>query len=229
MTDLRTSSDSLAVAVVTGGHSFEVPAYARLWRDLDGIDAYVQSLEDWSDDVAGVRDEYDAVVFYNMHTFTPTGDEPWPMTKAKAALEALGETRQGIVIWHHALVAFPDWPYWRELTAIDKVVIDVSFNETMPIAVVDPGHPITSGVRAFDIVDETYAMADPSGDIHALLTAEHPKSMNVVGWTSKHRNARVFCLQLGHDGKAWAQPELQTLLRNGIMWTANSSQGSEFV
>ena len=223
MTDLRTSSDSLAVAVVTGGHSFEVPAFARLWRDLDGIDAYVQSLEDWSDDVAGVRDEYDAVVFYNMHTFTPTGDEPWPMTKAKSALEALGEARQGIVIWHHALVAFPEWRYWRDLTAIDKVVIDVSFNETMPVTVADADHPITNGVGAFEIVDETYAMADPSGDIHVLLRTDHPRSMSLVGWTSAHRNARVFCFQLGHDGKAWAQPEFRTLLRNGIMWSGERS------
>ena len=36
---------SLRVAVVTGGHAFDVPNFHRLFRQLPGIDAYPQHLE----------------------------------------------------------------------------------------------------------------------------------------------------------------------------------------
>jgi|SaaInl4_150m_RNA_FD_contig_41_124829_length_934_multi_1_in_0_out_0_2 uncharacterized protein len=210
----------LKVAVVIGGHSFEVPGFKVFWDALDGVDAYIQTLEDWSDDIAGVQKQYDCVVFYNMHTFTPTGEESWPMTKAKESLEALGETEQGIVIWHHSLVAFRKWPLWREISGLEYMTLEVAFDQTMSISVVNTDHPITDGVTDFEIVDETYDIANPVGDMDVLLETDHPKNASKVGWTRTHRNARVFCLQLGHDSQAWANPSLSKLMGNGIRWAA---------
>jgi type 1 glutamine amidotransferase len=53
-----------------------------------------------------------------------------------------------------------------------------------------------------------------------LLTTDHPKSMKTLGWVRQHRNARVFCLQSGHDGVTWASPEFRTVLERGIRWCA---------
>lgn len=222
MPTIQTDDNALTVAVITGGHSFDVPGMHAFWRSLPGVDAYLQSLEDWSDDVAGVRDEYDVAVFYNMHGFTPTGDEPWPMQKAKEALEGLGKTAQGIIVWHHSLVAFPQWQTWRDLTAIRNTAVEVAFNETIPVTVEKSDHPVTRGVSDFDIVDETYKMQDPVGTFDVLLRAHHPKNMGIAGWSSEYGKSRVLCLQLGHDNQAWTNPAFRTLMVNGVKWTARA-------
>ena len=40
--------NSIKVAVVTGGHRFDVPNFHGLFRKLEGVDAYIQSLEDFA-------------------------------------------------------------------------------------------------------------------------------------------------------------------------------------
>ena len=40
--------DSIKVAVVTGGHRFDVPNFHGLFRKLEGVDAFIQSLEDFA-------------------------------------------------------------------------------------------------------------------------------------------------------------------------------------
>ena len=217
---MRSDANRLKIAVITGGHTFDVPGMYAFWRSIDGVDAYIQSLEDWSDDVTGVRDEYDCAVFYNMHGFTPTGDEPWPMHKAKEALEHLGETDRGIVIWHHALVAFPQWSRWREITGIADTSVEVAFNQPIPVTVEAPNHPIVASVRDFTVIDETYGMADPVGDMTVLLRADYPNQMNIVGWTQTFGKARVFCLQLGHDNQSWSNPSMRSIVENGVRWAA---------
>jgi len=210
----------LMVAIVTGGHTFDVPAFRDLWRDLPGVDAYVQSMEDWADDVAKVRDQYDVTVFYGMPIATPTGQEPWPARRNREALEALGATTQGILVLHHAIVAYPEWSLWGEIVGVKDRRTTVAFNETMHVRIADPAHAITASVAPFDIIDETYANLNPDASCHALLTTDHPKSMPVIAWTRAYREARVFCLQLGHDGQAWRNDGFRTVLRRGIEWCA---------
>ena len=210
----------LTVAVVTGGHSFDVPGFQRLLRAIPGVDAYVQSLENWADDVGGVRDRYDVTLFYNMHTETPTGDEPWPFQKVRETLEGLGRTEQGILVLHHAVVAFPKWPYWDELVGIEDRAVEVAFGVPLRVNVADRDHPITAGVEPFDIVDESYAMNDAGQGCRAVLRVDHPASMQTVGWTRMHGDARVLCLQLGHDDVAWQTAGFRAVLERGILWCA---------
>ena len=54
--------------------------------------------EDFCANAGGARDSYEAVVFYNFHQATPTGEGPWYEAPVKAALERIGETEQGVVL-----------------------------------------------------------------------------------------------------------------------------------
>lgn len=47
-----------------------------------------------------------------MYLNTLINDDPW---YENAALSALGETKQGIVILHHSILAFQNWPLWINL------------------------------------------------------------------------------------------------------------------
>ena len=79
---------------------------------------------------------------------------------------------------------------------------------------------ITRGVAAWQMIDETYTMADAGADSEILLTTRHPKSMRTLAWTRTHNNARVFCFQSGHDNQTWQNRAFREVLSRGIHWTA---------
>ena len=54
----------LKVAVITGGHHFEVIAFYQLFRELPGIDTYIQHMADFVTASPDERDLYDVLVFY---------------------------------------------------------------------------------------------------------------------------------------------------------------------
>jgi hypothetical protein len=90
-----TEGNGIRVAVVTGRHAFDVPAFFGLLRSMPGVDFYPQELGNYVADFGRARDRYDAVVFYNYHQAV-SGDGLRPETKA--VLEELGETERGIVL-----------------------------------------------------------------------------------------------------------------------------------
>jgi uncharacterized protein len=221
-------TDTLRVAVITGHHPFDLPAFTRLFRTLPepveglSIDAYIQSLDDFVADEGKTRSTYDAVVFYNFHQETPGAveDDPWYRRGMRAALEQLGESDQGIVLIHHALLAFRKWPFWGDLVGIEQRGFGYHPNEHVPVHVADPEHPITQGLSDWEIVDETYTVDEPGPDNHVLLTTDHPKSMRTLAWTRTFKQARIFCYESGHDARAYENPTYQTVLARGIAWVA---------
>ncbi len=83
----------IKTAVVTGGHAFDVVNFHRLFRSLAGIDAYIQSIDDFSVTTQEARDGYDVVVFYIMMRDRPVDEGlPWYAGKPRTALEHLGQT-----------------------------------------------------------------------------------------------------------------------------------------
>ncbi len=217
---VSSSEQPVRVAVVTGNHPFDVPAFHALFRSTPGIDAYVQHLEDYAGSSAEVRAGYDVVLFYNMHTETPTGKGPWPAKATRAAVEALGDSRPGIFVLHHAILAYPEWPLWSELVGIPDRRFGYHHGERIRVDVASPDHPITRGLASWEMVDETYTMADAGPDAEVLLTVEHPRSMRTIAWTRRFREALVFCLELGHDAAAYADPAFRTVVARGIQWCA---------
>ena len=212
-TDIRT-------AVVTGRHPFDVPGFHAVLRNIPGVDCYPQHLNDFVADAGHVRADYHVVVFYNFHQPTPGTEDGWWASGAREALEALGETDQGIFILHHALLAYPEWPFWSDLCGIPDRSFSYHMGEHVHVDIADPDHPITQGLRPWTMVDETYGMSDPGEDSHVLLTTEHTKSMHALAWTRQHRNARVFCYQSGHGNRTYTNYSFRTVVARGIRWLA---------
>jgi hypothetical protein len=208
-------------AVVTGGHSFDVVNFHALFRAFADIDAYVQHMDDFASASQNCRRSYDVIVFYTMFREGPSDDgQPWFAGKPEEALTQLGDTEQGILVLHHALLAYPDWALWRALTGIDGREIEPFPNQSVHVEVADPSHPITSGLTPWEMTDETYLMAEPDDDVHVLLAAEQERSMRNLAWTRQYRNSRVFCLQSGHDNAAWENPSFKEVLHRGLLWCA---------
>ncbi len=213
-------TSNLKIAVVTGAHEYDVLDFHRLFRELPGVDAYIQHLEDYATDPSPERGSYDAVVFFNYHQETPGTIGDYTDTKTKPALESLIDGPQGIVVLHHAILCYPDWAVWQELSGVTREgPVEGMTNQKFQVDVVDATHPITSGIDSWTLIDETYIMDDADGyDSHMLLTTEHSDSMKTLGWTRERSNGRTFCLQSGHDNQTWTNPQFRTVLGRGIEW-----------
>jgi trehalose utilization protein len=205
--------DPIRTAVITGRHAFDVPAFHALFRSMSEVDFYMQDLENLVADTERAFDQYDVFLFYNMHTATPEG-------KMRRMLERLGERPQGIFVMHHALLAFPEWPFWSRLCGIQDRSLEYYHDQTLNVEVVDPTHPITQGMAPWTMVDETYLMNDAGQDSHILLTVDHPKSMRTIAWTRRFGKARVFCLESGHDRQTFVDPNYRQVVARGIQWVA---------
>jgi len=217
-------SDRVSVAVITGGHPYDVINFRRFFGRLGGIDAYVQHMEDFATSSQRVRDSYDAVLFYGMPR-TPPADDGVPDDAGKplTALLHLGARAQGIVVLHHGLLGYPQWPVWDEITGIaDRTLAAYDHDQRLFISVADADHPVCRGLAGWDLVDETYTMASPGADSHVLLTTDHPKSMAVIGWTRQYRRSRVFCCALGHDNVTWQNINFATVIQRGLLWSAGA-------
>ncbi len=218
MTDAQ---QTVRIAVVTGGHCYNVPPFHDLFRSLEDILADVQHLDDYCSSSTEVRRSYDAIVFYIMMTATPSDEGlPWYAGKQLTALTELGELSQGIVLLHHAILAYPDWPKWQEIVGFDPQFSGYRIGETIRTEIADPDHPITRGVEPWEMIDETYQMMNAGEGCHVLLTCDHPRNAHTLAWTRQYRGARVFCYQSGHDDRTWVNPSFREVLRRGILWTA---------
>jgi type 1 glutamine amidotransferase len=207
-------NNRIKTAVITGGHSFDVPGFHAVFRSMTEVDFYPQSLDNFVDDAGKVRDNYDALVFFNMQI-------PMPDERTRAVLEKLGESDQGIVVLHHALLDHEEWDLWSDIVGIkDRSIRDAAHGVSLPMTVVNTEHPITKGMSDFEIIDETYLMDDPGEGSDILLTTEHDVSMKNVAWARQFRNARVFCYQSGHDNQTYVDPNFRKVLESGIHWVA---------
>lgn len=214
----------LRVAIITGGHAFDLPPFYQMARSLEGMDVYVQHLENFASSPEEVRDAYDGVVFYTMHVPVPEDDGPWFLGRQRSAIERLFERGQGVVVLHHSILAFSTWAFWDDVVGmIHRRTGDrfrYTFGLDLTVRMINEGHPITAGLEDFQIRDEGYRMDDETVNGEVLLMVEHPDSMPIVGWVRKVGRSRVFCDQLGHDAQSWNNPVFREILRRGILWTA---------
>ena len=112
-------SDLIKTAVVTGGHAFDVPRFHDMWRCMPAVDPYFQDIENFAADSGNVRTWYDVILFY--HYNMPKGglDEGTGSSgRIVQMIEQLGDTRQGIVVLHHAVVAYPRSSGWSEVVGV---------------------------------------------------------------------------------------------------------------
>ena len=139
----------------------------------------------------------------------------------------MGRGDQGIFILHHALTAFPHWPFWLELCGMGDTTRalrpgpESRTDQKLSIQVVDPSHPITVGISDWEMIDEVYNFPDAAEDSHVLLTTEHPECMRTIAWTRSYRDSRVFCLQSGHDNQTFADPHFRMMVERGALWAAD--------
>ena len=209
----------IAIAVVTGKHAFDIPGFQQMFSSMSNMEFYLQDLENFVADVGKYNNKYDVILFYNFHQQTPVADERDGAIILNS-INKLAENGQGIFLLHHAILAFPHWEIWSQIVGVADRRFGYHGNQTVQTDLMDDSHPITYGLKSWEMVDETYTMNEVGDDSHPLLVINHVNSMHTVGWTRHYGNGRVFCYQSGHDNQAFSNPNFRTIVFRGIQWLA---------
>lgn len=223
--ETQPSADKIRVLLITGGHAFEKEPFLKVFRDNPDISFEAVEHPNAHAKFSGTAAKtYDVIVMYDFNQKIP--DE------AKADFIARLAEGKGLVVLHHAIAAYPDWPeYWKIIGAryyLQKTNVDgvekarSAWKEGMHyrLHIADPAHPITRGLSDYEVHDETYEWFDVAKECHPLLTTEEPESNPVVAWAKTYEKARVVYMQSGHDHFAYENPNFQRVLRQAIRWTA---------
>jgi type 1 glutamine amidotransferase len=219
------TQSKIRVLVVTGGHGFETNRFFKVFKDNPDITfqavGHPQVYEMLK---PGAAHQYDVIVTYDYGQKIPDA--------AKQDFVARLTEGKGLVALHHAIAAYPQWPeYWNiigaryylaatNLNGVAKPRSAYKHDVDFKIYVADPQHPVTQGVKDFEIHDETYKWFDVFEECHPLLTTDEPESNKVIGWAKTYKGARVVFMQSGHDHLAFENPNFQQILRQAIRWTA---------
>jgi len=223
-------TDKIKVAVVIQGHPFDVPGFRDLFERMPDVDYYLQDLENWAVDAGKVWHEYDVHLFYNMHYWGRLATRGRQAEFAvRGAIDHLGETEQGLIVLHHALLSFLDNANWSAMCNIaNRKLQGCTAGETVETRIAKPDHPITRNLQPWTMTDELYIIDEPTepkpfvgGGSDILLTTEHPKSMKALGWAHQYRKSRVFCYESGHDNEVYTNVMFQTVLNRAIRWAAH--------
>lgn len=217
--------EKIKVVVVTGGHGFEREPFFKMWDQLRRVEAVEAEQKDHSELFEDISDwDYDVIAFYNMTQAISK--------KRQDNFLSLLERGVGVVSMHHNLGAHQTWHQFREIIGGRYYLKEAEIqgktyragtfkhDVDMPITIKTKNHPITRGLEDFVIHDETYKHVWHAEDNHVLLTTDHATSDEAVAWTRTHKNARIATIQLGHDGKAYANKNYKRLMNRAIIWAA---------
>ncbi|MFN0094509.1 MAG: ThuA domain-containing protein [Dehalococcoidia bacterium] len=186
--------------LVTKGHAFDYAGFYGMCNALEGV-TYT-AVEQPAAQVM-LRPEnvaaYDAVVFYDMWAVAPGPDGKFapPPADYEKAIEAALNSGVGMVLLNHALVQWPGWPLWREISGTSFALRESTINGvTVPgsgyrggggephrnathfLNNVAKGHAVTEGLGdGFEVTDEIYIKTkgfESNPDIVPLMRTSYP-------------------------------------------------------
>jgi type 1 glutamine amidotransferase len=136
---------------------------------------------------------------------------PKTITEAeKVSYHKLLKLGKGLLFLHHSLCSYQDWNEYKTIVGgkyheekntpqSSTYQQDVSFT----VKIADPKHPVTKGIKDFEILDEVYGNTEVLPEVIPLLTTNNSQSSPVIGWTHKKEKSRIVYIALGHDRNAY--------------------------
>jgi type 1 glutamine amidotransferase len=220
-------AEKIKVLIVTGGHGFQPGSFFKLFDNNPEISYNVvdekKGAEAW--DREDLR-HYDVVLLYDFQR---------EMTDAqKARFLALFDQGVGLVVLHHALLSYQNWPEYERIAGgkylLDHETVD---GKTIPastyqgdvdinVKVVAKDHPVTAGLQDFTIHDEIYRGVRTTGNFKLLMTAEDKP----LAWARTEKNSRVVTIIIGH-GPAHDDANFQKLLAQSIRWVRRGAAAED--
>ena len=214
---------SFNILILTGGHDYDAPNFYKMFDDMPNVQYDKAEVPKDMDLLApGLEKKYDLLLTYDMNNF------PAITNAQRERYVALIESGLPLIVMHHSLCGYDNWlpyckmiggQYLHKAIEIDgKSYPPSSYKHDLDLAiqVMDKEHPITRGIENFRITDEGYKNMYIREGIHVLLKTDHPEATPEVAWTTKYGKSAIFVIALGHDKKAYENPNLRRILHQAI-------------
>ena len=214
----------IKVLVVTGGHGFKHKPFYDVFNAIPSItyDTLVQPQANALIASAEVN-QYDVLVFYDLA-------DSISLAQQQAYINLL-KKGASMIFLHHALVSYQNWPefvkivggqYHTQPVVVNGDTLKANYDHdvNIPVKVEDKNHPVTKGIRDFEVVDEVYSDVEILPSVKPLLSTTHPKSMRYLAWVNHYGNSEVICIQLGHGPSCYTNPNFRRLIQQAIEWSA---------
>jgi type 1 glutamine amidotransferase len=214
----KPDAEAIRALLLTGGHDHETSFYTLFdgHKDLARV-RVADSATAFQNDL---RDKYDVLIMYDFSRDLKDS--------GKKNLRDFVESGKGVVVLHHALLNYQDWPWWCEEVVggsyrLQKTgdIPSSTYKGGERISVAPEGkHPITKGIEPFDVMDETYKRMWISPRVRPLLTTDNPNADKLLGWIGPCDTSRVVAIQLGHGPTVFSNESYRALVHNAILWSA---------
>jgi len=206
-------------------------------ENIEGIKTTI-CYQGWPDDPS-ILDKADLILTISDGRDGPGGEMvPFMMENRMEVIQKQVERGCGIMTFHFSTFA-PDrfgdqileWVGgyfdWQNDEGEKEWYSDITFLD-VPLDLPSPEHPVSNGVKPFQIVEEYYYDLRFRSDDPRLspiisvpaLEAEHPNG-KIVAWAIERADGgRGFGTSLGHFYGNWKNEGYRKMLLNAIVWTA---------
>jgi uncharacterized protein len=86
------------------------------------------------------------------------------------------------------------------------------------VTIIEPVHPITSGIGDFEIIDEIYKLDYERDSFQTLITSTVQGTVSPVCWIKEYGKGKVTFLSLGHGKQAFENGNFQELVIRMVKW-----------
>jgi len=219
-------AEKIRLLIMSGSHGYETNQFLQMFRDNPDV-TFESVIHPHA--LVKLRPQsarnFDVLVLYDYAQKISS--------EAQADFINFLKAGKGLLILHHAIAAYPQWPEYEKIlggryylqtrTVVNGVVKPRSKAREgahIPVHIADPDHPVTRGLKDFEIRDETYFGYDVAPDSHLLLTTTNTNNTPSLAWCRTYAGARVVYLQLGHDHFAYENPNYRKFVAQAIRWVA---------
>ena len=157
----------------------------------------------------------------------PENDLRWPSETENALLQFI-KNGGGFVTFHSSTSAFYKWPEFQEISSGAWIMDTTSHGKPSEtrVEISNNEHPVTQGMKGFEIFDELWINASKNNKFEVLGTAtndeliKNGKEKQSAIMVTEYGKGRIFHTILGHDVKAMESAGFQTLMLRGTEWAA---------
>ena len=165
--------------------------------------------------------DYPVIVLHFMNW-----QKPSPGPAARENFKKYVTSGKGVFMIHFACGAWQDWPEFRDLVGRvwDPKLRGHDPRGPFRVTLTAEGekHPLTAGMKAFEVDDELYTCLTGDRPIEVLAIAKSKVDAKdyPMAFTYQGAKGRVYQCVLGHDEKAMKSQGLADLFRRGCAWAA---------
>ncbi len=218
-------AEKIRLLILSGSHRFETNQFFQMFKDNPEVvfeaAAHPAAHEKLRPESAK---NFDTLVLYDY----------WQKITSEAQADFVNflKAGKGLLILHHAVADYQQWPEYEKIlggryylqktmvNGVEKPRSRAKEGLMIPVHVAGPDHPVTLGLKDFEIRDEAYGGYDIGPESHVLLTTTLTNNAPYLAWVKNYEAARVVYLQLGHDHFAYEDPNYRRLLAQAIRWVA---------